>query len=51
MTTPSELLYIIPYGGLGAAFACMYQKTNTIFTDISMHMFHNSALILLSILI
>lgn len=51
MSSPLELLYIIPYGGLGAAFACMYQKTNTIFTDISMHMFHNSALILLSILI
>ena len=51
MTTPLELLYIIPYGALGAAFACMYQKTNTIFTDISMHMFHNTALILLSILV
>lgn len=51
MTSPIELLYIIPYGALGAAFACMYQKTNTIFTSISMHMFHNTALILLSILV
>lgn len=51
MTSPIELLYIIPYGALGAAFAYMYQKTNTIFTSISMHMFHNTALILLSILV
>lgn len=51
MTSPIELLYIIPYGALGAAFAYMYQKTNTIFTSISMHMFHNTTLILLSILV
>lgn len=49
MTSPIELLYIIPYGALGGAFAYMYQKTDTIFTSIAMHMFHNSALILLSI--
>lgn len=51
MTSPLELLYIIPYGSLGGAFAYMYQKTNTIFTSIAMHMLHNSALILLSILV
>lgn len=51
MTLPIELLYIIPYGALGGAFAYMYQKTDTIFTSIAMHMFHNSALILLSILV
>lgn len=51
MTSPIELLYIIPYGALGGAFAYMYQKTDTIFTSIAMHMFHNSALILLSILV
>lgn len=51
MTSPIELLYIIPYGALGGAFAYMYQKTDTIFTSITMHMFHNSALILLSILV
>lgn len=51
MTSPIELLYIIPYGALGAAFAYMYQKTDTIFTSIAMHMFHNTALILLSILL
>ena len=51
MTSPVELLYVIPYGALGASFACMYQKTDTIFTSIAMHIFHNSALILLSILV
>lgn len=51
MTSPIELLYIIPYGALGGAFAYMYQKTDTIFTSITMHMFHNSVLVLLSILI
>lgn len=51
MTSPLELLYIIPYGVLGGAFAYMYQKTDTVFTSIAMHMFHNSALILLSILV
>ena len=51
MTSPIELLYIIPYGALGGAFAYMYQKTDTIFTSIAMHIFHNSALILLSILV
>lgn len=51
MTSPIELLYIIPYGALGAAFAYMYQKTDTIFTSIAMHMFHNTTLILLSILL
>lgn len=51
MTSPIEVLYIIPYGALGGAFAYMYQKTDTIFTSIAMHMFHNSALILLSILV
>lgn len=51
MTSAIELLYIIPYGALGAAFAYMYQKTDTVFTSITMHMFHNTSLILLSILV
>lgn len=49
-TNPSELLYIIPYSSLGIAFALMYSKTDTIFTPISMHMFHNIILTLLSFL-
>ena len=51
MTSPLDLLYIIPYGALGISFAAMYQKTNTIYTSIAMHMFHNTSLVLLSILV
>ena len=45
-----QFLYIIPYSSLGIACAVTYNKTNTVFTSISMHMFHNIALTLLSIL-
>lgn len=48
--TPLELLYIVPYSSLGISFAYMYYKTDTVFTSISMHMIHNIALTLLSIL-
>lgn len=50
MTSPIELLYIIPYGALGYSFAYMYEKTDTIFTSTAMHIFHNSVLIILSII-
>ena len=46
-----DYLYIIPYGALGAAFAYSYYKTNNLFTSITLHMFHNIILILISILI
>lgn len=36
-----NLLYIIPYGALGFAFAMMDKKTNTVFTSIIMHSLHN----------
>lgn len=45
-----QFLYIIPYSSLGIAFAVCYNKTNTVFTSISMHMFHNIALTILSII-
>jgi len=45
-----EYLYIISYGALGFFFAYSYQKTGTIFTSITMHMLHNSLLIIMSIL-
>lgn len=50
MTSPMDLLFIIPYGSLGAAFAIMYQKTNIIYTSMLMHMIHNTTLIILSII-
>ena len=46
-----DYLFIIPYGSLGAAFAYAYYKTDNIFTSISLHMIHNTILILISILI
>ena len=36
-----EYLYIIPYAALGISFACLYKKTNNIFSTISMHILHN----------
>lgn len=49
ITNPFDLLYIIPYSMLGIAFAIMYQKTESVFTSMSMHAIHNSILTLLSI--
>lgn len=46
-----DYLYIIPYSSLGIAFAAMYVKTDTVFTPISMHMFHNIVLTVLSIIL
>ena len=45
-----DLLFIIPYGALGYVFALAYYKTNTIFTSISLHMFHNTVLVIFSII-
>lgn len=45
-----QFLYIIPYSSLGIAFAIMYEKTDTVFTSMSMHFFHNTVLTLISIL-
>lgn len=36
-----QFFYIIPYGGLGFAFACAYFDSKNIFTAIAMHSFHN----------
>ena len=44
-----DLLYIIPYSSLGIAFAYTYSKTKNIYTTIFMHIFHNTALTILSI--
>ncbi|MBQ3308024.1 MAG: CPBP family intramembrane metalloprotease [Bacilli bacterium] len=44
-----DWLYIIPYGVMGASFAIAYQKTDTIFSSMSVHMIHNTLLFLLSV--
>ncbi len=45
-----DVLYIIPYGALGGAFALAYHETDTIFTSMTMHMIHNIILSLVAIL-
>lgn len=44
------LLYIIPYGALGSAFAYIYTKTDNIYCSILMHMLHNTMTFILIIL-
>ncbi len=38
----SDLIYILPYGSLGFAFALMDHETKTTFTSIAMHSLHNT---------
>ena len=47
VSSPLDLVYLIPYCSLGISFALLYYKTNNIFSSISMHMMHN----LLSIIV
>lgn len=47
VSSPLDLVYLIPYCSLGISFALLYYRTNNIFSSISMHMMHN----LLSIII
>ena len=49
VTSWVDYLYMIPYGALGGAFALAYYKTDSIYTSMSMHMFHNFILTFLSI--
>lgn len=46
-----DLLYIVPYGALGATFALAYYKTDTVYTSITFHIIHNSLLFFISILL
>lgn len=46
-----DYLYVVPYGALGGAFALAYYKTDSVFTSMFMHMFHNFSLTLFSILL
>lgn len=47
----TDVLFIIPYGSLGAAFAYAYHKTDTVFTTISIHCFHNFVMSIMSIIL
>ena len=46
-STGLELLYILPYGALGFAFAYIYAKNKNILCPILMHMLHNFICILI----
>lgn len=46
-----ELLYIIPYSIPGFIFAYTLKKSNNIFVPISLHVFHNTIMILMQFLI
>ncbi len=47
LTTPIELLYLIPYCALGITFAMLYKKSNNIFSTITAHSIHNSLALIL----
>lgn len=44
---PIDLLYAIPYGALGGAFAYMYYKSKNVFTSMTIHAIHNAILVIL----
>lgn len=46
ITSPIDIIYLIPYGALGISFALLYYKTNNIFSTITMHAMHNTIAIL-----
>lgn len=46
-----DLIYVIPYGALGYAFAIMYVKTKNVFTSIFIHGLHNLITTLLVFLV
>ena len=50
-TNPAQLLYIIPYGGIGYFFAKSYVETDTIFTSVVTHILHNSISVFLILLV
>ena len=45
-----DWLYMIPYGALGCAFAAAYSKTDTVYTSMFLHMIHNVAIFLMSVI-
>lgn len=50
ITNWTDLIYLIPYGSLGIAFALLYHKTDNIFSTITMHAMHNFLAIIVYLL-
>jgi len=47
MTSALDLLYLVPYCSLGFIFAALYQRTDNIFSTITVHSIHNTLAFLL----
>ena len=50
LSSLSGLLYLIPYCAMGVAFGYIYKKTDTIFSSLFIHTFHNAINVILIIL-
>ena len=50
-TTWIDLIFFIPYSCLGMAFAYIYTETDSVFPSILVHAFHNTTLIIFSIIL
>ena len=51
ISTPLDLLYLIPYSSLGIVFALLYYRTNNIFSSITIHAMHNALSVLVYLLL
>ncbi len=49
LSSPWDLLYIIPYGALGSAFAYILAKTDNVYASMIVHFLHNAILTSVSI--
>lgn len=47
---PIDILYIIPYGSMGCAFAYLLSKTDNITLPIMVHMIHNTILVVIQMI-
>jgi membrane protease YdiL (CAAX protease family) len=47
----SDLVYILPYGSLGASFALMDNDSKTVFSSIVIHALHNTCTAILLLLV
>lgn len=50
-TTYTDILFLLPYGFLGSMFALIYEKTDNILVPVCVHLIHNTALVLIQILL
>lgn len=48
--SPTDLLYVIPYGAMGFSFSYLLSKTKNITLPIIIHMIHNAILVLTQII-